>query len=500
MTTTKQTKAERIAALKTLRDQALAGVPVDSDAVAKAAAPALDFDREVSEDEAEADYLADIKARKARRAAEGLAESDAAATVAARESVLAKEAADAAAVAARNAAVATLPRPTVAAAQARLQAVRVAGADVLPEREAEVDGILTAAVAKQNIIFVGPPGTGKSLTVRLVFASLFGALTGYFQWLLGRTTKDEEILGPVSFAGLKDDKYRRVTRGKLPEATAAFLDEIFKAGSSLLNNLLTILNEHLFFNDGEPVPVPLEIVAGASNEYPQDDSLNALYDRFPHRYYVKYIASPANMRKLLTRGTPKTLGAALDPRDLEVLREAAQTMAWGDREVDTLLAIKAALEADGRTISDRTWVCARDAVRARAVVNGHARVESGDWMVLADMLWNRHTERDAYAATIGNAADPHGQQSTALVDAATKAVRALPEWSLVESGATTLDDAVNATSKVLSQLKAASGNLAKVEADAAGHSGVAEARKRINAHLATARALLAKLSDYDPTR
>lgn len=464
--TTKQTKTERLAALRNLQAQALAGVAIDADAVARAAAPVavapvLDFDREVDEDEAEADYIADITARKA-------------AVV---------EAA-----------------PTVAAAQARLQSIRQSAADVLPERDAEVDGILTAAIARQNVVFIGPPGTGKSLTVRLVFASLFGALTGYFQWLLGRTTKDEEILGPVSFSGLKEDRYQRVTRGKLPEATAAFLDEIFKAGSSLLNNLLTILNEHLFFNDGEPVKVPLEIVAGASNEYPQDESLAALYDRFPHRYYVHYIADPKNMKKLLSRGTPKTLGAALVAGDLDLLRGAAQTMPWGDREIDTLLAIKAAIEADGRTVSDRTWVAARDAVRARAVVNGHARVESNDWMVLGDMLWERHTDRDAYVATIGNAADPHGQQSTALVDAATKAVRALPEWSLVDSGAITVDDAVNSTSKVLSQLKAASGNLAKVEADAGTHSGVAAARERINAHLGTARALLAKLADYDPTR
>lgn len=468
---TSQTKSEKIAALKALRAQALAGVPVAPEAVAAAVAPApaLDFDRKVGEDEAEADYLADIKARKA-----------------AREAVAPVQAAAAAS--------------DPAGAQARLQGIRRAAADALPERDAEVDGILTAAIARQNVIFIGPPGTGKSLTVRLVFGALFGSLTGYFQWLLGRTTKDEEVFGPVSFAGLKEDKYRRVTRGKLPEAVAAFLDEIFKAGSSLLNNLLTILNERLFFNDGEPVRCPLEIVAGASNEYPQDESLAAMYDRFQHRYYVRYISDPRNLKKLMTRGTPQTLGAALLPGDLQTLRDAAQALPWGDREVDTLLAIKAALENDGHTVSDRTWVCCRDAVRARAVVHGHARVEASDWMVLGDMLWNRHDERDAYVASIGNAADPHGMQSTALADAATKAVRALPEWSLVESGAMTLDDATNATSKVLSQLKAASSNLSKVEADAGAHAGVAEARKRINAQLSLARGLLAKLADYDPMR
>ena len=390
--------------------------------------------------------------------------------------------------------------PGLSGAQARLHAVRRAAARALPERDAQVDGIITALLARQNAILIGPPGTGKSLTVRLVLGALLGDDSAYFQWLLGRTTKDEEILGPVSFAGLKEDRYSRVTRGKLPEARAAFLDEIFKAGSSLLNNLLTILNEHLFFNDGAPVAVPLEIVVGASNEYPQDESLAALYDRFQHRYYVRYVADQSAMRRLLLGGTPATLGEALQPGDLELLREAVAALPWADREVNTLLAIKSALEDAGHVVSDRTWVSLRAAVRARAVVNGHARVEAADWMVLGDMLWDRHDQRDAFVAVIGNAADPHGMQATAIVDAATLAIRSLPDFSLVVSGAKTLDSAISETSRVLSQLKSASGNLARVEAEAGAHGRVTEARAVLTAHMGTAKELLTKLSDYDPMR
>lgn len=58
-------------------------------------------------------------------------------------------------------------------------------------------------------------------------------------------------------AALEDDKYVRQTSGYLPTASVAFIDEIFKANSAILNTLLTILNERLFDNGTERAKVPL---------------------------------------------------------------------------------------------------------------------------------------------------------------------------------------------------------------------------------------------------
>ena len=63
----------------------------------------------------------------------------------------------------------------------------------------------------------------------------------------------------------------------------AFVDEIFKANSAILNTLLTILNERLFDNGSERVRVPLLCMVGASNELPESEELDALYDRFLFR-------------------------------------------------------------------------------------------------------------------------------------------------------------------------------------------------------------------------
>lgn len=48
------------------------------------------------------------------------------------------------------------------------------------------------------------------------------------------------------------------TRRYLPSATVAFIDEIFKANSAILNSLLTIINERLFDNGSAREHVPLQ--------------------------------------------------------------------------------------------------------------------------------------------------------------------------------------------------------------------------------------------------
>ena len=61
-------------------------------------------------------------------------------------------------------------------------------------------------------------------------------------------------MGPMSIAALKQDRYMRVTIGRLPEAHLAFIDESWKASSAVLNCLLKLLDERAFDNGGvDPV-------------------------------------------------------------------------------------------------------------------------------------------------------------------------------------------------------------------------------------------------------
>ena len=69
----------------------------------------------------------------------------------------------------------------------------------------------------------------------------------------------------------------------------AFVDEIFKANSAILNSLLTLLNERLFDNGNQRLETPLLCLVGASNELPESEELDALYDRFLIRRKVNQV-------------------------------------------------------------------------------------------------------------------------------------------------------------------------------------------------------------------
>ncbi|MCA9538450.1 MAG: AAA family ATPase, partial [Myxococcales bacterium] len=174
------------------------------------------------------------------------------------------------------------------------------------ERDALIDAALCALVCGQHLLIIGPPGTAKSQLATALCEALEGA-TG-FQWLLTRFTTPEELFGPISLKGLEEDRYVRLTAGKLPTAQIVFLDEVFKASSAILNALLTVLNERRFHNDARAEPVPLITLIGASNELPdEDDELQALYDRFLVRVMVDYVEADYRFVKLLTLGEPGPL-------------------------------------------------------------------------------------------------------------------------------------------------------------------------------------------------
>lgn len=148
------------------------------------------------------------------------------------------------------------------------------------DRDEILKMMITATVAQEPILFVGRPGTAKSLLVSIFCEGIGLQQSEYFEYMLTKFTEPGEVMGPVDINALKKGKYIRKTTGLLPEAKIAFLDEIFKANSAILNMLLTIINERKYYEEGLPVKVPLVMLFAASNEIPDFSEFDALKDRF----------------------------------------------------------------------------------------------------------------------------------------------------------------------------------------------------------------------------
>jgi len=188
----------------------------------------------------------------------------------------------------------------------------------LVERDTEVQGtlpaqplgasvlqvrlLLLAALSGEHVLFIGPPGTAKSELGRRLSKLCAGT---FFERLLTKFSVPEELFGPLSMRALEDDQYVRQIDGYLPDASVAFIDEIFKANSAILNTLLTVLNERLFDNGSERKEIPLLCLVGASNELPESEELDALYDRFLVRKKVNQVTSGGLVDMLSAAGTPR---------------------------------------------------------------------------------------------------------------------------------------------------------------------------------------------------
>lgn len=100
------------------------------------------------------------------------------------------------------------------------------------ERRPEVRALCQALVAGVPMFLLGPPGTAKSLLANRANAYIDGA--DKFEVLMTRFTQMEEVFGPVSLAGLKEDRFKRKLAGYLCTANIAFLDECLTGDNLIL--------------------------------------------------------------------------------------------------------------------------------------------------------------------------------------------------------------------------------------------------------------------------
>jgi MoxR-like ATPase len=290
----------------------------------------------------------------------------------------------------------------------------------LVEREEAVRLGLLAALSGEHLLLIGPPGTAKSLVARRLRYAFKGA--NYFERLLTRFSVPEELFGPLSIKGLEEDRYERLTESYLPNASVAFLDEIFKANSAILNALLTLLNEREFDNGTRRIKTPLISVVGASNELPEGTELGALYDRFLLRLHVGSVSKGSFPQLLGLRGDPKANISdelQLTCEELEEIQMAANKVILPEDVIRLLSDLRDWCAAESIAISDRRWRKIVKLLQVSALTNSRDTVSIWDCWLLQNCVWEKPEQRESlykwYTERVGTSAAMDPSRLTKIV-------------------------------------------------------------------------------------
>ncbi|MEM3938885.1 MAG: AAA family ATPase [Saccharolobus sp.] len=251
-------------------------------------------------------------------------------------------------------------------------------------REEEAKVIVLALLSKEHVILIGEPGTAKSALARRA-AELLNAK--FFMYLLTKYTEPAELFGALDINALKEGQYRRITKDRLPESEIAFLDEIFNANSTILNALLSLLNERVIYDGYNVIKTPLRTLITASNRVPDEPELEALYDRLLLRHYARPVGE--ELWKQLLDATWE-----IEFTNKWTVKEAIMNIEHLDKlysylsQVDLsgiknkLLKLYAMLEEKGIHLSDRRKGKALKIISAHSILNGRLKANEEDLIVL----------------------------------------------------------------------------------------------------------------------
>lgn len=265
-----------------------------------------------------------------------------------------------------------------------------------------IDLLGIALVAKENAFLLGPPGTAKSAIIRTLSSCIQDG--NNFEYLLTRFTEPNEIFGPFDIQKLKDGALITNTEGMLPEASIVFLDEIFNANSAILNSLLMALNERIFRRGKETKKIPALMFVGASNLLPEDESLNALLDRFLIRTKCDYV-HPDRLKEVIMSGwnlenKSSSISPTISKNDIIQLQLENRKIDLSEiltQYIDVIHSLRNA----GIKISDRRAVKLQNLIAASTLICQRTIANTSDLWVLK-YIWDTEEQIEILEGIINN--------------------------------------------------------------------------------------------------
>ncbi len=263
-----------------------------------------------------------------------------------------------------------------------------------------IDLLGISLIARENAFLLGPPGTAKSAIIRLFSSCIENGKN--FEYLLTRFTEPNEIFGPFDIRKLKEGELITNTEGMMPEASMVFLDEIFNANSAILNSLLMALNEKIFRRGKETKKLPALMFVGASNVLPEDESLNALLDRFLIRIQCDYVDTD-RMEEVLMAGwkmenTVNTDKPGITPAEIIELQQMSRQVDLSPIRKQYVDLIHN-LRNTGIKVSDRRAVKIQNIIAASALMCNRTEAVLSDLWVLK-YVWDTEEQIEILAGII----------------------------------------------------------------------------------------------------
>jgi len=276
-----------------------------------------------------------------------------------------------------------------------ITAIKELSAKTLERDEASRLIVLTL-LACSNMLLIGAPGVAKSFIIKK--ASFLVKEAEYFEHLMNNNTEPDELLG-VAYEGANGEILYN-TKGSLVESVIAFVDEIFKASSKMVNSLLGVTSNYREFHQkgSSRGVVKTKILAffAASNEFSNDISAAPFNDRLHIRLELSRIKDAENFKRLLEGDFDKTdtFSEPFLEDELRMAEGLSKNIVLPPYIKDLLVTIKDRFIREKLESSDRKIENAARIMKVCAFCNARNSVNVSDVLLFVHTAWNDYAERE----------------------------------------------------------------------------------------------------------
>jgi MoxR-like ATPase len=242
-----------------------------------------------------------------------------------------------------------------------------------------------------------------------------------------KASSPEQFLGPISFKAMEEDKYRRNVTRKFADCEVFYCDEVPRAPRAVLPAFQGGMVEREFDNGDGPEPIDLMTFIGTSNHIPDDDELEAFFDRFLWKLVIAPPSSQLSFVSILRGGVERRAqGAAksaeIDPativtrEELELLQVAATQVEVPDEVLEALAEVWSNLTGSGVVASVRRYNDFVLGLQAAALLDGRDAVNTDDLMLGEHALWSAEQDIEAVRAEVVKHASDWMRETANVLD------------------------------------------------------------------------------------